>query len=305
VRASLVDDGALPALSLAAAARARAPRDTTTLLALGEAFEAAGLVAQASRAYGSIADLEPHRADRLSVASARLAHLGGDSLPLALELARRAAEDRPDLPSSHHLLAMTLLQSGAYAEAFEVLSHALTSVTFASRMGDPRRVMADMLGLVVVAWRAAQPELAEEIDRRAILIGAAIPPYADTRLVVTWNTDPSNVWANLRTDGNDAMLEQASWRSPEGWGPVEYVTRDAPANATVVVTGSLPPSGEPTLGVVHVLTHDGRGHVSVDPRPFVLMKAAAPAPLGAIAVSADLRSSSGSRERSPSSRDGS
>src|SRR6185295_5319122 len=112
--------------ALASASRSHDTRDVIALLALGEALEAASLPELAARAYGSIADLHPHSADMLRVAAGRLDALGEDSLPLAIELWRRARDDRPDHPAGHHALAMALLRAGAYEDAFETLASSLT-----------------------------------------------------------------------------------------------------------------------------------------------------------------------------------
>jgi hypothetical protein len=295
---TLDEAGPQAALVVAANSHAHDLRDAPTLAALGEAFEAAGYPDQAARAYGSIADLEPHRADRLRAAAARLAHLGGENLSLAIELARRALGDRPDVPSSHHLLALTLLQAGRYEEAFDTLAHART-ISFPTRMGPADRVFGDLLGVITLAWRTAAPERADEIDRRASAVRAVLPVTARMRLVVSWENDPARVWASALVGERHEIAYTPAWGA-EGWGPVESFIAAPPDDVTLEIgTNELPPSGEPTMGVVHVLTHDGRGHVTVDPRPFVVMKSEGRVPLGLITPS------SGSRARSPSSRDGS
>jgi tetratricopeptide (TPR) repeat protein len=284
VRDALESDQVEGALSVAAAAHARVPRDPAVLVALGEALEAAGLGAQAARAYGSLADLEPHRADRLRATAGRLAAIG--ELPLAIELARRAADDRPDMPSSHTLLATILLQSGAHEEAFDVLVHALAQ-SYAPRFGDAREVLGNLLGIVASAWATSDPARADQIDRRAHLAYALFRTDPETRAIVTWESDPSSVrlvqvLTNARSDLGALHAE--------GWGADEAVVY-RPDAALEVMSGSLGFGVEPTFGTVTLLTHDGRGHVSVEPRPFVLMRDYARAPL---------KPSSGSRARSPS-----
>ncbi len=286
VRDALDDDQVEGALAVAAGAHARAPRDPAVLVALGEAFEAAGLHVQAARAYASLADLEPHRADRLRATAGRLAAIA--ELPLAIELARRAAEDRPDMPSSYTLLATLLLQSGAREEAFDVLLHALGQ-TFAPRFGDARQVLDDLLGIVASAWSAAEPARADEIDRRARVAAPLFRIEPETRAIVTWESDPSTV--RLVQVLSDSRTDLGAIHA-EGYGADEAVVY-RPDAGLEVRSGALGPNLEPTFGLVTLLTHDGRGRVSVEPRPFVLMREYARAPL---------KPSSGSRARSPSSR---
>ncbi len=64
------------ARALAEAWSAEAPGDVLALLALGEVWEAAGETAAAARAYGSLIDLFPGRADLRRLAGERLERLG-------------------------------------------------------------------------------------------------------------------------------------------------------------------------------------------------------------------------------------
>ncbi|HEX9940954.1 MAG TPA: hypothetical protein VGG03_02970 [Thermoanaerobaculia bacterium] len=90
---------------MAEAWSAEEPGDVLALLALGEAWEAAGETAAAARAYGSLIDLFPSRADLRRLAGERLERLGEAGLELAIGTYRKAALDRPDHPSGHRLLA--------------------------------------------------------------------------------------------------------------------------------------------------------------------------------------------------------
>ena len=96
------------------------PGDVLSVVALGEAVEAAGDVARASRVYGSILDLFPARADLRRFAGARLERLRSEAaLALAEDSYEKAEAERPDHPSSHRLLAFARLRQGRYADAFE------------------------------------------------------------------------------------------------------------------------------------------------------------------------------------------
>lgn len=66
--------------------------------------------------------------------------MGGDRMPLAIELWRRAKDDRPDHPAGHHALAMALLRVGAYEEASDTLSAAL-AMTFEARYWHAHEVL--------------------------------------------------------------------------------------------------------------------------------------------------------------------
>lgn len=297
VMAHLADGDVRGAVARAAAARSEAPRDVAALLALGEALSAADRPALAARAYGSIADLHAHRAEMVRLAGARLRRVGPGARPLAIALLRRARDDRPDEPSSHHLLAMALLEDGTYEAAFDALAEGLAR-GYAARFGTPREVLLADVSLVAAAWRAAEPARASAIDARAFALGApAASEGASLHLVATWETDASDVALAVDAERGGAWLSSAD----DGFGPEAYAVGAPPAGAAYHVTLSLArrgPSGDAS-GTLDVVTHDGRGHVTVTPRPFVIMTDGATVDLGSISPS------SGSRAQSPSSRGGS
>src|SRR5262249_40182291 len=92
------------ALTKAATWRRESPGDVLALVALGETLERAKDLPTAARAYGSIIDLFPGRADLRRFAGARLERLDRATFPAALDLAvdtlEKAKDDRPDHPSS-------------------------------------------------------------------------------------------------------------------------------------------------------------------------------------------------------------
>ena len=74
----------------------------------------------AARAYGSIIDLFPGRADLRRFAGERLERVrGAAALALAIDTFRKAVEQRPDHPASHRLLGFALLKAGRPHEAFD------------------------------------------------------------------------------------------------------------------------------------------------------------------------------------------
>jgi hypothetical protein len=261
-RAAIASGDVLRALTVSASAYARRGDDVAAILALGEAFEAAGMPDEAARAYGSIADLYPHRADMLRVAGGRLSALG--SHRLAIELLRRAKDDRPDQPSSHHLLAMALLAAGDHGRAFETLETAIR-LPYADRYTHASRVLKDDLAFVAAAWRAADPTRRPTVDASDELREDPTALY-----VTTWESDVSEVDVELTADGT-RLGSTATLAWSDGFGPNATVLLDPPAGTrTNVRLARRGPSGD-AIGLVHVLTHDGRGHVTVRPQPFVLM----------------------------------
>ena len=251
-RAALAFADPRRALGIAADAHARDGRDVVALVALGEALEAAQLTELAARAFGSIADQHPHDADMLRVAAGRLEALGPETLPLAIELWRRAKDDRPDQPGAHHALALALLRAGARDEAVRTLDAAL-EISFAARYGDAHELL-----------RQTRRDLAD----------AAAP--ASVRFVLGWETDASDL--DLRTPAGTYPR-----RVSDGYGPEALLVTGARGErAATSVRVALVRRGPTRLpmGVVHVMEHDGRGHVTVITRPFVLMNEGAQIDLG-------------------------
>ncbi len=133
------------------------PGDVLALLALGEAWEAAGDTSGAARAYGSLIDLFPSRADLRRLAGERLERLGEGGLALAVDTYEKAVLQRPDHPSSHRLLAWALVRAGRFADAFAALERGLQQRYPGGRFAGVQQVMQDDLGILGAAWLHAEP----------------------------------------------------------------------------------------------------------------------------------------------------
>ncbi|HEY0514910.1 MAG TPA: VIT domain-containing protein, partial [Thermoanaerobaculia bacterium] len=162
------------ARALAEAWNTEAPGDVLGLLALGEAWEAAGEPAAAARAYGSLIDLFPSRADLRRLAGERLERLGDAGLTLAIDTYQKAVEQRPDHPSGHRLLAWALLRAGRFEAAFQALEQGIEQPYPGGRFLGVDRVLREDLGLLAAAWVRAEPARREEALDRLQAHGARI-----------------------------------------------------------------------------------------------------------------------------------
>jgi tetratricopeptide (TPR) repeat protein len=262
-RSALATGDPARALSVAKEAHARRIDDVGALLALGEAFEAARLPGQAARAYGSIADIYPHRADMLRVAGGRLAALGGTSLSLAIELLRRAQGDRPDQPSSYQLLAMAWLAAGRSTEALATLDAAAEAAFPARYVGAARLFREERAFIEALEHGEARPPVAPSF-------AAADLDAPATLVVATWESDASEV-AIGAVDAEGNARWPATIASSDGFGPNAGLLIDpSPGLRFGVRLERRGPTGD-AFGLVHVLTHDGHGHVRLRTRPFALM----------------------------------
>jgi vault protein inter-alpha-trypsin-like protein len=273
---------------------AEAPGDVLALLALGEAWEAAGDKTAAARAYGSLIDLFPSRADLRRLAGERLERLGDAGLELAIDTYRKAVLDRPDHPSGHRLLAWALLRFGHPEEAFAALEKGLEQQYPGGRFAGVDRVLKDDLGLLAAAWLHAEPARRPEILERLGAHGAHLDGEPSLRFVLSWETDANDVDLHVYDRlGHHAYFEHKTLESggelyadvTTGYGPecftVSSPNRGAAPYRLRVHYYSRGPMGY-GMGTVQVVRHDGKGGLSVEPRPFVVMADNAMVNLGTV-----------------------
>ena len=144
--------------------------------------------------------------------------------------------------------------------------------------------------MVAAAWRAAEPARARTIDARtAALTGARRIDAPSLSLVLSWETDSSDVDLFLRDGSGDVSIDSprlvGSQRAhaSDGFGPEAVALSGERGRRQKAHVGvrlrTKGPMGN-AMGVVHVVDHDGAGHVAVSARPFVLMNEGAEVDLG-------------------------
>ena len=248
------------------------------LVALGDVFTAMEEPKQAARAYGSLIDLFPSRADLRRFAGNLLEATGGDAVDGALELAldtyRRAVEQRPDHPAGYHLLAMALANKGELADAIAVAEKGLKAQR---RRGNFRGVDA-ILRDDIAMFRQAQTGQ------------GAIPP--NLRFILTWETDANDVDFHIF----DSAFEHASFRNESlgsggrlyadittGYGP-ECFRIDEPTAYPYRLLAhyyAMGPMGY-GMGRLSILRYDGKRGFGAEQRPFVIMQDRAYVDLGEV-----------------------
>ena len=283
------------ARSLADRWYAEAPGDVLALVALGEVAEAAGDAAAAARAYGSLIDLFPSRADLRRYAGERLERLGDAGRDLALDTYAKAVEERPDHPAGHRLLAWALLGAGRPEAAFAALEKGLEQHYPSGRFAGVDRVLRDDLGLLAAAWLRAEPARRDEVLGRLAARGAHLDTEPSLRFVLTWETDANDVDLHVwDRKGDHAYFSDPKLPSggelyadvTTGYGP-ECFTVPGPASRRAAPYRlkahyySRGPMGY-GMGLVQVVEHDGKGGLRVEPRPFVVMTDQAMVDLGAV-----------------------
>jgi len=267
------------------------PGNVMALVALGEALEARGAPKLAARAYGSIVDLYPSRADMRRFAANRLERLDAEALALAIDIYARALAERPAHLTAPRLHAMALLRAGGAEQAFEVLERGLSRRYPSGRFRTGAKVMREELGIIAAVWLHKHPNKREGVVKRLQARGAKLATKASLRFVLTWETDANDVDLHLF----DGHYDHAFYSNPvlssggrlysdvtNGYGPECFAIKDSdPAYPFTIAVHyySRGPMGY-GMGKVAIIAHDGAGEVHFDDRPFVVMRDRAHAVLG-------------------------
>ena len=269
------------------------PGDVLALVALGETFEAQGNVVDAARAYGSLVDLFPSRADLRRMAGERLERLNKPGEGLAIDTYRKALEQRPDHLSGYRLLAYTLLRAGKHEAAFQTLQKGLKVRAADGRYAGVVRVLAEDLALVGAAWVAHAPKVRGRVEDALWEHQQTLPTTASTRFVLNWETDANDVDLHVRdAKGGHAFYSSRALPSggilyadvTTGYGPECFTIEGTPKAGPYTLQAHYYRRGPMGYGMgkLQVITHDGKGHLTFDERPFVIMRDDAFVDLGRI-----------------------
>jgi len=290
------------ALSEAWQWRESEPGSELALLALGEAAEAAARYELASRAYGSLIDLFPSRADIRRMAGQRLervAEAGGQSpaaraaLELAIDSYREAVEQRADHPSSHRLYAYALVKAGRHEDAFTAILAGITRSYPAGRFAGVPEILREDAGLIAAAWIAAEPNDDKRVRARLAEHDLKLATTASTRFVIHWETDANDVDFHIYdANGGHAYYASKELRSggrlyadvTTGYGPECFTIEGKPSAGPYTLQAhyfSMGPMGY-GMGKLEILRHDGLGGLSFEQRPFVIMRDRAFVDLGKV-----------------------
>jgi tetratricopeptide (TPR) repeat protein len=269
------------------------PGDVLGLVALGEALEASGDRGLAARAYGSLIDLFPGRADLRRFAGERLERVGAEGRELAIDTYRRAVEDRPDHMTGHRLLAMALVRAGRLGEAFAALEHGLAQSYPSDRFRGGERILREDAGLVAAAWIATEPKVKSDVTKRLAKLGSKVATEQSLRFVLYWETDANDVDFHIRdAKKNHAWYSHKQLRSggelyedvTTGYGPECFTIEGAPKAGPYrlkIHYYSRGPMGY-GMGVLEIMRHDGKGKLTFEHRPYIAMNDHAYVDLGSV-----------------------
>jgi hypothetical protein len=275
----LLPGSAPAAASVAWAFRKASPTSPLALLALGDALLASGDRDGATRAAGSLLDLELARP---RLAAERLAALG--DLEDADDAFARAIAARPGSPALLCERAFTLLRRGDHGAAMDALVAARRAAEARSLPAAVDRALREDLGLVAAAWSRAAPAEAAAIGARLEASGGLVEDAPSRRVVLTWDGDADDLDLVVR-EGPDRGPSQGELPTDvRGGGPETFTRRTTGARPagpfTVSVRAVTRGPSAFVAGTVAIVDHDGRGRIDVDERPFVVEVAGATVELG-------------------------
>jgi tetratricopeptide (TPR) repeat protein len=273
--------------------RIRAPDDVMALVALGEALEAHGNLVLAARAYGSIIDLFPARADLRRFAGERLDRLERWAGGLAADAYAKALEQRPDHLSGYRLLAFALVRQNRFDRAFDTLERGLGRAFPPDRFAGGKDLLREDLGLVAAAWLRRDPVRRAEVERRLGAASAALATVPSLRFVLYWETDANDVDFHVEDGRGNHAFYGEPWLASggqlladvtTGYGPELFAIPGKPSAFPYrlgIHYYSRGPMGY-GMGKVEVIEHDGQGRLRFADLPFVVMNDGAYIDLGAI-----------------------
>jgi tetratricopeptide (TPR) repeat protein len=270
-------------LALAQGWHEEQPGDLLALVALGEALEKAGDAATAARAYGSIIDLFPARADLRRFAGVRLERLSS-GLELATDSFAKAAEQRADHPASHRLLAFALLRGGKPEKAFEAISVGVKQHYPDGRFLGVDQILREDAGLIAAAWIKAEPARRAEIEGKLKAVGGIAETAPSLRFILNWETDANDVDFHIfDAKGGHAFYSSKVLPSggelyadvTTGYGPECFTIRLPKGKRAAPYTlqahyYSIGPMGA-GMGKLEIIEHDGNGGLTFEERPYVVM----------------------------------
>ncbi len=260
--------------------------DVMSLIALAEWYEKKGENEQAARAYGSLIDYFPARADIRRWAAERLL-VQQFALWLSIDSLEKAVIQRPDHPSGYYLLAMAYWENEQYQQAIETLQ-AVAKQDF-PRFSQANRILTELLALMLTALDENQQ--LEKIFPQQNLTWNKVT-QSELRFVLMWETDANDVDFHIYDkEGHHAFYSQPNLVSggvlyadiTTGYGPECFMIPNPTAHPYQLKAHyyNMGPMGY-GMGLLHVLNYTPKQGLKSEFRPFIVMQNDAFVELGEI-----------------------
>ncbi len=262
---------------------AKEPGNVLALIGLGDALEAKGSAVTAARVYGSIIDLFPGRADMRRFAGERLARLSKAHVQdLVIDTYRRAVVDRPDHLTGHRLYAYALLRAGKPAEAFAAVLDAIDQPYRNDSYAGGERTLADDAGMIGTAYVAAMPQKRAEVIAELAKRHFELATTPSTRFILYWETDANDVDFHIQ-DAHGGHAFYGAKQLPSGgelyadittgYGPECFAIPGTPKAGPYRLSINYYSQGPMGygMGLLEIQRFDGKGVMTFEDRPYVIM----------------------------------
>jgi len=262
------------------------PGNVLALIGLGDALEAKGSTVTAARVYGSIIDLFPGRADMRRFAGERLARLakakGSTAQDLIVDTYRRAVADRPDHMTGHRLLAYALLRAGKKSDAFDAILAAIDQPYRNDSYAGGERTLADDAGMIAASLIAESPSKRKDVLAALAKRNLKLATQASTRFILYWETDANDVDFHIQdSHGGHAFYGHKQLASggelyadiTTGYGPECFAIPGTPKAGPYRLSINYYSQGPMGygMGLLEIQKFDGKGGLTFEDRPYVIM----------------------------------
>ena len=268
--------------------RIKSPDDALALIALGDAFDKLGDKPNTIRAYTSLVDYFPKRADIRRWAGEKLMSIG--EYDDAIDTLNHALTQRPDHPSSYHLLAIAYIKDKQYKAAAGIALKGI-NFQFDGRFGAVHDILYDDLDLaysLAMKTDSKDKEYFTKIKSEYKMKQLT----KEIRFILVWETDANDVDFHIYDkNGNHAFyssMELASGGAlyadlTGGYGPECFRIINPLAFPYKLEAHyySRGPMGY-GMGAVQIIRYDGDKDLEVDTRDYVIMNDGAFLDLGSV-----------------------
>jgi hypothetical protein len=182
------------------------------------------------------------------------------------------------------MLAFARLKKGDYSGAFDAIEKGVRQAYPTGRFAGTDRILHEDAGIIAEAWAVADPKRADEIAARAAKLGTHLDREPSLRFILNWETDANDVdfhvfdaagghafyGAPTLASGGELYADVTTGYGPECFGiRGPKAQRRGPYHMQAHYY-SRGPMGY-GMGKLEIVEHDGKGHLTFDERPFVVM----------------------------------
>ncbi|HNI90409.1 MAG TPA: tetratricopeptide repeat protein, partial [Leptospiraceae bacterium] len=268
--------------------RTKSADDALAIVALGDAYEKQGNKNEAVRAYTSLIDYFPKRADIRRWAGEKLMSIG--EYDDSIDTLKHALDQRPDHPSSYHLLAIAYIKDKQYKSAATIALKGI-NFQFDGRFGSVHDILYDDLDLAYSLAMKTDSKDREYFNK--IKTEYKVKQLTkEIRFILVWETDANDVDFHIYDkEGNHAFYSSKQLSTggelyadlTGGYGPECFRILNPYAFPYKLEAHyySRGPMGY-GMGAVQIIRYDGEKDLEVETRDYVIMNDGAFLDLGTV-----------------------